>query len=472
VADAGSSAVVTNVTATGSYVHGVFASVGEIEVLGNVAAVSNSARAADGGRVTINGAITAGNIPINIQGRDMALNEYTLPTTKAGYTTYTNGTSTIWVKGEPLPAPVINSHPANQTVNAGQTVSFAITATGATSYQWLISTNNGTSWVALMGGGNISGTTTTTLTIANISSYWTGYQFRCEASNTAGRVLSDIATLTVNAPPSPPVFTTQPTDQTITEGESVSFTAIATGAASYQWFVSTGAGISFVQITDNSIYSGATSSTLTLTNVPLSYNGYRFGCSAVNAAGGSAGSVAVTLTVNPAASTSTLSLSATSLDFTTAGGQLSFDITSNTSWEVSRSDTWLTVSPASGTGDGTVRVSVAANTANNARTATITITGFGISEQTIIVTQEGTVSNDELRITNYELRGWMANGTLNVLGLIAGKPWSVYSINGTLVYHSSPFEGGQGDVKIQLSNVTKGIYIIVQENRRAKIINN
>jgi len=466
---ANSKATVTN--AYGTTGDGALSVGSELIVLGNVSSYSTTsfgAHAVEGGKITVDGTIQAAGVYIGVGNMNKSQSNYEAVTTKAGYLTYTDGTSTVWVKGEmPSSLPVITTHPASQTVNAGQTVSFSITATGATSYLWLMSPNNGVNWLSLSDGGNASGTTTTTLTIANLSPYWTGYLFRCDASNTAGRVLSDIATLTVNAPPSPPVFSAQPTDQTITEGESVSFTAIASGAASYQWFVSAGAGASFVQVTDNSIFSGATSSTLTLTNVPLSYNGYRFGCTATNAAGATAGSVAVTLTVNPAASTSMLSLSASSLDFTTAGGQLSFDITSNTSWEVSRSATWLTVSPASGTGDGTVRVTVAANTANNARTATITISGAGISEQTIIVTQEGTVSNEQLRITNYELRGWMANGTLNVSGLIAGKPWSVYSIGGQLVY-----TGIATDDKASIRLSTKGIYIIVQENRRAKIINN
>ena len=46
--------------------------------------------------------------------------------------------------------------------------------------------------------------------------------------------------------------------------------------ATYQWLVNTGTEI--LNITNNANYSGATSATLTLTNIPSSFNGYRYFC--------------------------------------------------------------------------------------------------------------------------------------------------------------------------------------------------
>lgn len=83
-----------------------------------------------------------------------------------------------------------------------------------------------------------------------------------------------------------------------------------------------------------------------------------------------------------------LSVSPSSLSFTETGGQKTFNITSNTGWIVSSSDSlWLTVSPTSGNNDGTVTVTTTENTKTSPRTATITIRGTGVTAQTISVTQ-------------------------------------------------------------------------------------
>lgn len=68
-----------------------------------------------------------------------------------------------------------------------------------------------------------------------------------------------------------------------------------------------------------------------------------------------------------------------SLDvFPSSGGQLTITIQSDTSWIVSSSETWLTMSPASGNKNGTVTVTVAPNTTTIQRTGIITIQGvFG-----------------------------------------------------------------------------------------------
>jgi Immunoglobulin domain len=86
-------------------------------------------------------------------------------------------------------APTITTQPANQTVNAGQTATFAVVANGASplSYQWQL---NGT---------NISGATSASYTTAVTTSANNGQQFRVVITNSAGSVTSNIATLTVNA---------------------------------------------------------------------------------------------------------------------------------------------------------------------------------------------------------------------------------------------------------------------------------
>jgi hypothetical protein len=175
--------------------------------------------------------------------------------------------------------PAISVAPSNQAACIDSPVSFTVTASGgALSYQWQ---RNG---VNLIDGGNVSGATTATLTLAEAALADTGAAYRVVVNNVcAAPATSAAATLTVNSPPS---ITDQPDNLTVCAGSSASFSVTATGTAlTYQWRK------------DGSNISGATSSTLTInpagTGDAGSYDVVVSGtCSP------SATSVAVTLTVN------------------------------------------------------------------------------------------------------------------------------------------------------------------------------
>jgi hypothetical protein len=87
------------------------------------------------------------------------------------------------------------------------------------------------------------------------------------------------------------------------------------------------------------------------------------------------------------AASAALTVSATSLSFAIAGGQEIFNITSNTTWTISSSETWFSVSPTSGSNNGTITVTVSPNTTTNQRTATIIVIGSDMTPHTISVTQ-------------------------------------------------------------------------------------
>ena len=90
------------------------------------------------------------------------------------------------------------------------------------------------------------------------------------------------------------------------------------------------------------------------------------------------------------ASSNTLSVSPSSLNYTAKGGSKTVTVTSNTSWTATSSANWLTISPASGSNNGTITAVATANTSSSQRTATITISGNGVSARTVSVTQAGT----------------------------------------------------------------------------------
>jgi hypothetical protein len=151
--------------------------------------------------------------------------------------------------------PGITAQPTSQIVLVGGTAGFSVSATGTAPlrYQW---TCNGT---------NIAAATNATLTLTNVQLSQAG-NYSVSVTNLYSSVLSSNAVLTVGYAPS---VVTQPTNQTVLVGGAASFSVAATGTAplSYQWFSNIWDVIGAVRI------PGATNDSLTLPNVPFSYNG-------------------------------------------------------------------------------------------------------------------------------------------------------------------------------------------------------
>lgn len=202
-------------------------------------------------------------------------------------------------------APAITAQPSNQSVTAGSTASFSITATGATSYQWQRSTDSGSNWsnVSTGTGGTTANYTTAATTVSGGSAN-NGDQFRCVATNSNGSTNSNAATLTVSAGNVAPSFTTQPTAQTVNAPNTATFSVVVAGTPTptLQWQRSTDGGTNWNNVstgtggTTASYTTGATSVTGGGAN-----NGDQYRCVATNAAG-TVNSNAVALTVNAAAS--------------------------------------------------------------------------------------------------------------------------------------------------------------------------
>jgi hypothetical protein len=95
-----------------------------------------------------------------------------------------------------------------------------------------------------------------------------------------------------------PTVSTNPTDKSIMNNGSTSFTAtFANTPTSYIWEVSSDGGTNFTPISNGGVYNGATTSTLTLTSVPSYMTGFKYRVSASNACGTSVVSNTATLTI-------------------------------------------------------------------------------------------------------------------------------------------------------------------------------
>ncbi len=92
-----------------------------------------------------------------------------------------------------------------------------------------------------------------------------------------------------------PTIGTQPTNKSVCFNGNTSFSIAATGASSYQWQENSGSG--FTNITNGGIYSGATTSVLSLTGVNFP-SGYLYRCIAVGTGTCQTTSNSATLTVS------------------------------------------------------------------------------------------------------------------------------------------------------------------------------
>jgi Abnormal spindle-like microcephaly-assoc'd, ASPM-SPD-2-Hydin len=211
----------------------------------------------------------------------------------AGATLETTATlATQTGNGQKHKAPHITVQPVNQTVTAGLSTSFLVSATGGgVTYQWQ---KNG---AAITGATNSSYSTPMT-TVSDSCS-----EFTVTVSNNFGSVTSNPAFLTVNAAMSAPVITMQPTSQSVTIPNSAVFSAAATGTApmSYQW------------MRNGLAISGASGPTYATPATSTADNGAAFSVVIGNAAG-TVTSAAATLSVAPA-KTILLSPSVSNLNF-------------------------------------------------------------------------------------------------------------------------------------------------------------
>ncbi len=172
--------------------------------------------------------------------------------------------------------PTSTTDPSNTTVCAGTNATFAVVGTGSgLSYQWQV--NSGSGWSNVINGASYTGVTTATLTVVTPPVGFNGYQFRCVVGGGCVplSVTSNPATLTVNPTAA---ITGQPVNVITCAGSNASYNVNATGTGlTYQWMEKVSAGV-FMNITNGGIYSGATSSTLTLAGVTVAMNNNQYMC--------------------------------------------------------------------------------------------------------------------------------------------------------------------------------------------------
>ncbi|MDP4267421.1 MAG: hypothetical protein Q8880_08300, partial [Bacteroidota bacterium] len=168
--------------------------------------------------------------------------------------------------------PTIITNPADVSNCPGQNVTFSINAVEGSSYIW--QENSGAGFVKINNGGIYSGATNANLNLNGVTLAMSGYKYRCLVKgNCTDTTYSNAATLTVSSTMD---FTQQPSSITKCVTDNVSFTVSANNVASYKWQLNTGSG--YVNLADTGRYTGTSTSTLNISNITASMNGYKYKC--------------------------------------------------------------------------------------------------------------------------------------------------------------------------------------------------
>jgi hypothetical protein len=178
------------------------------------------------------------------------------------------------------------------------------------------------------------------------------------------------------------------------------------------------------------------------------------------------GATSQTVTVTQLAGAATLSVTPNTLNVASSNGSsASFTVASNISWAVASNQTWLTVSLATGTGNGTVTVTAEANPLATTRSAGVTVSANGLTPRTVTVIQSiNTGTNTEntgklLIYPNPFTDGFYVNpgNSQSVL--------SIFDVNGRLVF-SRKISGVEF---IPARQFVSGFYLVVMINAKVTL---
>lgn len=292
----------------------------------------------------------------------------------------------VYIKQACTVAPIISVQPAAQAICEGANTSISVTATNATTYQWQVSTNGGTTWTNINNGGVYSNATTAALTITAATITMNNYKYRCATTNTCGNTNTSDVTLTVTAAPS--VSATTPGNRCGTGTVVLGATA---SAGTLSWYAAAtggtalGSGISFTTpsiSTTTTYYVAATNngcSTPTRTAVIATVNQN------------------VAMTSNP--SNATICAGA-NITLTATGG-------SSYSWSSGQTSASITVSPTTNTTYTVTGVS----TCNT--TATVNVIVTPLPSASLATFPQACVNNTTFALT----QGTPAGGTYSGTGV-------------------------------------------------------
>lgn len=186
------------------------------------------------GNITIDPNALTGSTRMRVRLYDAAFNPGAGPCGNTAYGEVEDYTVNI----QPCVNLTITGQPASVSVGCSSNATFTVTTTGsAPVYSWEYRTSPTGFWQPVTNTGVYSGATTNALTLTNIPSTMTGYQYRAVTSNPCtGLDFTNTATLTVT----PLVANVSPTSATICAGSVQQITLTNPSSPTTQTFTATG----------------------------------------------------------------------------------------------------------------------------------------------------------------------------------------------------------------------------------------
>jgi hypothetical protein len=285
--------------------------------------------------------------------------------------------------------------PSNQAVvrTSGNT-SFSV----ASNINWTASENE--SWLTIEpANGTNNGSITANFTENTSTSQRVG------AITVAGAGLT--RTITITQAGVPITLTVTPSDRPVTYSAGSTTFSVTSNTS---WSVTDNAD--WLTITPS---SGSNNGTITANFLENASTNQKVGTLTI-----SGGGITKAATVTQAGIPAALSVSPSDRSVTYSSGSTTFSVTSNTSWSVTDNADWLTITPSSGSNNGTITANFLENASTNQRVGTLTINGGGITK-TATVTQESTPFLS-VEPTNRKVGYSSGNTTFSVT---ANRSWTV-----------------------------------------------
>jgi hypothetical protein len=319
----------------------------------------------------------------------------------------------------------ITSQPASQSVTAGRTATFSVTATGSfsISYQWR------------KNGANITGATSSSYTTPATTASDNGSQFSVVLTSVTGSITSNTATLTVTAVPVAPAITTQPANRTVIVGQTTTFSVTTTGTTpmTYQWRKN-GANV-----------GGATGASYTTPATTTADNGAQFSSVVTNSVGTATSNNAtltvntpVTITSQPAGQSLVAGQTATFSVTATGTSPITYQWTKNGA-NISGATAPSYTTPATATSDnGTQFAAIVTNPAGSvtSTTATLTVTAAPVAPSITSAPANSSVAVGQMATFSVTASGtsplsyqWSKNGT-NISGATGASYTTPAAVSG------------------------------------------
>ncbi len=121
-----------------------------------------------------------------------------------------------------------------------------------------------------------------------------------------------------------------------------------------------------------------------------------------------------TVQVTQAAFVPVLSVTPSNQTVNSPSGSAVFNVTSNISWTAACAESWCTLANPGGTNNGTLTVIYDENTTSGPRTATITVSGEGVSNQSVTLTQTNLIPTLSVTPSNRDVTSATGSTTFEI----------------------------------------------------------